>query len=251
MLTDLPTLCAAHIIGLLSVQSIFRRPCDIVRDCARLAATSRDVRAYFAVPLGELLNPPTRYEALQEGASVTQLKDLCRDSHLALSGNKAVLCERLRFALEDVRLAHCRMGSRFCAQACATFLEDPFARMRKETALRLLVLKVTLQGRGCRLRSDSMTSAYITGAPLKGLPVSLQQAIDVAEEMRFLYKKTDYRNILSSLRDFDLARMAGLEVDEEARRKSAKRAAIRRWMVDNEHDLSSLPNSLRDASRTF
>lgn len=319
MLTELPALCVDRIVELLATQGMFRRQCDVVLDCARLAATSRYVQINFAVPLGEVLSPPTSYETLPRGALVPQLKALCRESRLAVGGNKAALRERLRVALQDVRQPHCRLGPIFCERARQAFLQDPShqvhkllrtlgmnlqlmqspftfasvaeavlapffgdealllaACLRVETirlsgiSRRHIALEEALAARGCVLRNDSETSsAYIHNTAIQGLPVTLERAVDVAEEMQFLYTKTSYRTILSNLRHFDRDRSSsywrkkeryqdGLEEEdecldwtsmdsedeEEGRRRSAKRDAVKRWTAANKSDLTALPRSL-------
>lgn len=238
MIPDLPALCIHRIVTLLSRQDLIRRQCDVVRDCACLAVTSMQVRTLFALPLADLLNPPTRYESLPARALVPQLRAMCRVSSLPVGGNKSVLLERLRSALEDLRLPHCHMGARFCDGARIAFLHDS----------RSVALQRALADRGCVLRSDSaVSSAFIRGGTIQGLPVSLERAVDVAEEMQFLYSQTAYRCILSDLRHFDRERQAHEEEGEaeESRRQSAKRAAVRRWLKKN--DVQSLPRSLRDS----
>lgn len=325
MLTELPALCIDRIVELLAIQGMFRRPCDVVLDCARLAATSRDVHVQIAVPLGQLLSPPTTFEMLPERALVPQLKALCRDSRLAVSGNKAILRGRLSAALQDARQPYCRLGVKFCERARIVFVQDPshqirtllltlgmdldlmqrpftFASVaaavlapffgdessllaararvedirRSSMSARRVALKEALEARGCALRNDSETShAYINCSTIQGLPVSLDRAVDVAEEMQFLYNNTSYRTILSNLRHFDRDRSSsywrrreryqdGLEEEEdgwmddgagesdtededeeEHRRKSAKCGAVSRWMAANKSDLTALPRSLR------
>lgn len=321
MVPDLPLLCLDQIVRLLSVNGPLRRPCDIVRDCAVLAATSREMRASLAVPLCALVNPPNAYETLSPKAMVPALRATCRANHLMVGGNKGVLRERLRSALEDIRHPHCRLGMRFCDRARAAFRHDPtsqaralldslsmdhrllrepfsFAsvvrgilepyagdeeRMYAARALRLqekrvgedarrTALESALAERGCVLRRDSaVCRAYVEG----GTTVSMDHAVDIAEEMQFLYTQTGYRWILADLRHFDRERASsywrrrehyrdGLEDttdtsgddqdeedEEEGRRRSAKRAAIRRWLSEHERaDLSHLtvlPRGLRES----
>lgn len=302
-IVDLPAICIHQVTKLLAEQGMFRRSCDIVRDCVRLAATSRSVRSLFAIPLGAIVNPPTCYETLSDSATSTQLKALCRRCHLPLGGTKVILRQRLHAALQDVRLSHCHMGALFCERARIAYCRDPSIQVRTllealgmdlqlmqtpftfasiadivlspffgdESRLiaarviindsrrqsirsRLDALQAGLIQRGCSLRDDSIISAtYINDGTILGCPVTLERAMDVAEEMQFLYSHTTYRTILRGMRHLDHNRRWRTatatdtdtdedgwqrcqdeeEIAEEGRRKIAKREAVRLWRTQN------------------
>lgn len=134
------------------------------------------------------------------------------------------------------------------------------AKRRSGIGARRILLKVALRERNCSLRNDSLTSAaYINGGIIQGFPVSLEKAVDMAEEMQFLYTKTAYSTLLSEMRYFDRTgtnwnRLQELDIEgmydrneakEECRRRSAKRDAVTRWTSENGPELVGLPRSLR------
>lgn len=123
---DLPALCLDRIIELLLVPGLLRRPCDIVRDCIVLAATSTETRKLLSAPLAEVLTPVNSYEKIKSRGLprlVVDLRDACRENGLPVSGKKATLWDRLRDAMRDPRHPHCLMGMLFCERARLEYLD--------------------------------------------------------------------------------------------------------------------------------
>ena len=147
------------------------------------------------------------------------------------------------------------------------------ARRREELAEALTKRRPWLRAR----QHSAICAKYVAGEP--GAP-SLERAVDVAEEIHFLYQHTQYPTILRELRaasrDMDrefgdpgywrkrdmvkdglIKHMDddtpdGSEDDydydkreEEARHEKAKRQAVQAWLKRNESDTSSLPRSLK------
>lgn len=266
----LPDLCIHRILESLCETGSRRRPCDVVRDCITLAATSHGTRRSFAVPLADIMDPQNDYERLHGDILASQLKNLCRKNSLIVGGNKTVLRERLRVELHDTRLPMCGLGHRFCERANKELVRSDRTRAMKtlasECAERRRILSDRLRTRGCSLRGDSeMSRAYINQT---GNCRSLEATVDVAEEMQFFYMRTDYHRILTDMRDLirdtscsfwrrvdrnrhldQESEADGDEEEEEARRQIAKSNALQLWITkhaspDNTH-LEQLPRSMR------
>lgn len=120
-----------------------------------------------------------------------------------------------------------------------------------ESDMRFIDLSAALHARGCVLRPDSeISSAYLRDSPDAR---SLEETVDIAEEMQFYYKMTDYSTILRSnrrrSREYDyysdddfgysegdgegyqeyLDREEDRRSDEELNREISKTEAVNRW----------------------
>lgn len=240
MINDLPDLCVHRIVCMLCEG---RRSCDIVRECVILSATSKATRATYGIGIVDLLNP-IRPGVREPVGSVL-----------------SSLWSRIS-AINMKRLPHCGLERRTCVRAQRQLEIVREERDRSARMARYVVLRNALQARGCALLMDSEVSlAFIEGRQTR----SLEATVDRAEEMQFLYSKTQYLKILSDMRDADRCRAyrcwatyrtpspthVSASDEEIQRRLSSKREAMGRWMkLHANMDTSHVPRTMdRDRGR--
>lgn len=250
-MNTMPDLCIHLVLEKLRVTGLGRSSCHIIKDCLSLAATSRDTRYTYAVPLADIMDPPNKYELVTSKACgpvrLPQLRLACCSNHLGITGNKKILLDRLQGELEDRRLPVCGMGQRFCARAQKEYARGQLLlSLQKKACIcaqRREILEECMQKRGCLLRNDSAVSrAYINQTPHA---LSLDATVDCAEQMLFFRIQTDYHMIFRAIRKHSSSFM------QEDFGCAAKAEALKRWMVrharaDMSH-LQKLPQSLRGA----
>jgi hypothetical protein len=118
----------------------------------------------------------------------------------------------------------------------------------QENERRATLVKALAQ-KQLKLRYDSIVcEMYIYGKSDR----SIEEVVEITEEIDFYYKHTDYQNILRGMRRFNMRHYdysdgdseEEYEEEEEIRLKS-KHQALQRWIKLNPDNLDMLPLSLR------
>ena len=118
----------------------------------------------------------------------------------------------------------------------------------QETERRATLVKL-LSKKQLKLRYDSVVcDMFICGTSDR----SLEEVVEITQEINFYYKYTDYQNILRGMRRFNMRHYndsddddSEEEYDEEEIRQKSKHQALQRWIKSNPGNLDALPMSLR------